>query len=207
MRSVLTGERLDLNYFVEWRPALWAPAVRWLVSDPTRFEGRRVLELGCRNGRMSCLFALLGAQVTGMELPSYSLDNARQEAQRWGIFERIKFTQYSGAPQAIPAGPFDFVFTKSVLVVVPELQAYMEALSQRVGPSGELLLAENLSGSWLIKFIRRSVIRQHWGKNKRIHQRFHGVNQEFLEIVRHFFCNISMRSYWGVVAAIRARKD
>src|SRR5437763_8245269 len=63
-----------LPYFVDWRPRLWVPTVRWLLGDPARFQGKTVLEFGCRSGRMSCLFGLLGAQVLGVELPDVSLE-------------------------------------------------------------------------------------------------------------------------------------
>ena len=93
-----------LPYFVEWRPRLWVPAVRWLLGDPARFQGKKVLEMGCGSGRMSCLFGWLGAQVLGVDLPGVSLEQARREAERLGVGERVRFLNCSADPgRPVPA--------------------------------------------------------------------------------------------------------
>lgn len=193
----------NLSYFVEWRPALWAPAVRWLIEDPKRFAGKRVLDLGCRHGRMSCFFGLLGAEVTGVELECVSLEKAWEEADRWHVRDRVQFINYDGNPLNIPGPDYDFVFTKSVLVVVPELDKFLAALSNKLNSGGELIMAENLAGGPLLNLLRRAIIHRHWHG---FEDQFHGVDANFLATVGRTFDIVALRAYYGLVASIRAHK-
>jgi len=89
----------DLSYFVEWRPFLWEPGVAWLLGNAKRFKGKRVLEIGCRYGQMSCLLGLFGAaEVRGIELAKIPLNIANAEAEKWGVKDNVSFQQYSGNP-------------------------------------------------------------------------------------------------------------
>jgi SAM-dependent methyltransferase len=192
-----------LSYFVEWRPALWTPAVRWLIGAPERFRGKRVLDLGCRYGRMSCLFGLLGADVTGVELEDVSLERARQEAIHWNVAHRVQFVQYNGDPLNIPGFDYDFVFTKSVLVIVPQLSQFLVALADRLKPGGELMMAENFAGSRELAWLRRVLIHRLWSG---FDDQFHGVDSDFLATVAQTFDIVAWKCYFGLVASISARK-
>jgi SAM-dependent methyltransferase len=190
-------------YFVDWRPWLWVPAVRWLLGDPARFRGKRVLDVGSRTGRMACLFGLLGAEVLGVDLEGVSLDRARQEAARWGVSDRVRFLNYSGDPGALPEGDFDFVFTKSVLVLVGELEKFFAALVPKMSAGGELLAAENLAGGRLMHFVRRLVVHRH---RTNFLERFHGVDNAFLAALGRSFEVVRQRRFFGLVVALRARR-
>jgi len=193
----------QLPYFVDWRPRLWAPAVRWLLGDPARFRGKRVLDVGSRTGRMACLFGLLGAEVLGVDLTGVSLDRARQEADRWGVGDRVRFLNYGGDPAALPEGDFDFVFTKSVLVMIGELEKFFAALVPKMAAGGELLAAENLAGGRLLHFLRRVVIHR---RRTNFLARFHGVDDAFLAALGRSFEVVGRRRFAWLVVALRARR-
>ena len=101
-----SGATLDLGYFVQWHRRLWIPAVTFLIDDPRRFAGKRLLEIGCGDGRMSCLFALLGATVIGVDMPGVSLAAAQEEAARWGVQARTTFLTYDGSAENIPGSGY-----------------------------------------------------------------------------------------------------
>jgi SAM-dependent methyltransferase len=191
-----------LPYFLEWRPWLWGPAVRWLLGDGTQFRGKRVLEPGCRSGRMTCLFGLLGAEVLGVDLPDVPLDGARREAERWGVSDRVRFLNYRGDPGTLPEGEFDFVFTKSVFVQVREREAFLTALASRLTAGGELLAAENVAMGPVLNYLRRAVIH----RGREFVKRSHGVDPAFLAAVRGAFDRVEYRSFFWLVTAIRARR-
>ena len=52
----------------------------YLKNFAQQIAGKKVLELGCRTGRMSSLFGLLGAEVVGVDLPNVCLKAAQREA-------------------------------------------------------------------------------------------------------------------------------
>jgi SAM-dependent methyltransferase len=205
--TVLLGESAQANplallpYFVDWRPRLWVPAIRWLLDDPARFRGKRVLDVGSRTGRMACLFGLLGAEVLGVDLPDVSLQGARREASRLGVDYRVRFLNYSGNLADLPETDFDFVFTKSVLVMIPSLDSFFASLASVMRPGGELLAAENLAGGRLLHFIRRNIIH----RRARFFEKFHGVDDAFLSTLGRTFEMVGEKRFYGLVTALRAR--
>jgi SAM-dependent methyltransferase len=200
-----TNALARLPHFVDWRPRLWAPPVRWLLGDPARFRGRRVLEVGCRTGRMSCLFGLLGAEVLGVDLPDVSLEAARQEAADAGVGDRVRFLHYNGDPAVLAEGDFDFVFTKSVLVMIPNLRPFLAALAPKLKAGGELLAAENLAGGRTMQLLRRLIVHRRRGPS--FLQRFHGVDAPFVAALRESFDIVEQRNFFWLVAALRARRS
>ncbi|MDX1664349.1 MAG: class I SAM-dependent methyltransferase [Candidatus Promineifilaceae bacterium] len=204
LRGVATQQPIDLKYFVEWRTSLWGPAVRWLLDDPSRFMDKRVLEVGCRSGRISCLFGLLGAHVTGVDLHGVDLTAARAEAERWGLAARVRFANYSGKPADLPGGEYDFVFAKSVLVIVPELESFLEGLARKMQPEGELLLAEN-AGSETLYFLRwlYRVVAHRCTRSFR--SRFSWVDEQFLAALSANFDLLESKQFYRLVVALRAR--
>jgi 2-polyprenyl-3-methyl-5-hydroxy-6-metoxy-1,4-benzoquinol methylase len=193
-----------LPYFVDWRPRLWVPAVRWLLGDPARFRGKKVLDVGCRTGRMSCLFGLLGAEVLGVDLPDVCLESAQREAAAAGVSDRVRFLNYSGDPASLLEDDFDFVFSKSVLVMIPDLKPFFVALASKLKPGGELLLAENLAGGLLMRLIRRVVVHRRRGKS--FLEKFHGVDAAFLATLGTAFEMAEQQNFSWLVAAIRAHR-
>ena len=191
-----------LSYFVHWHPALWTPAIRWLVGDTRRFVGKRVLDLGCGHGRMSCLFGLLGATVQGVDLDPKNVAVAREEVARWNLGDRVQIAACDGDPLHMPGSNYDFAFTKSVLVVVPDVDTFIAGLSQKLKPGAELMFAENLGGAFL-KMLRFGILHR---RDKAFERSFHGVDQAFLTAVSRQVDMVEYKQYYGLVAAIRARK-
>jgi SAM-dependent methyltransferase len=138
------GQRLSLDYFVGWGgPPVVQLVKRALETLGTDLTGLRVLDIGFGHGQMSCLFALLGAQVVAVDTHDVTLPEAEAEAKRWGVSERIEFTRYSGDPGTIQQADFDIAFTKSVLLLVPELEVFLRALSTKLRPRGHVAFIEN----------------------------------------------------------------
>jgi 2-polyprenyl-3-methyl-5-hydroxy-6-metoxy-1,4-benzoquinol methylase len=208
MHAHRTGETLDLDYFVEWHTWLWKPAVRFVLGDLRRFAGRTVLELGCRDGKMASLFALLGANVTGLELPGQSLRAAELEARKWNVENRVQLRHYSGDLSVLPENEYDFVFSKSVLVVVPHLGGFAKSIAGILRPGGSLLAVENLHRGTALRRIRVQAAQLlSTGRfQKDPYAGFRGVTPAFLKTLGHSFDVVGYRESFRLVAAIEARK-
>jgi len=156
-------DSLDLGYFVEWGGRGWERLLRRAIDalqDPGGIEGKSVLEVGPRYGKMAVLFALLGARVTAVDVSEVSLAVAREEARRWNV-EDIDFIAYDGNLDIFPDGAFDIVFTKSVLVVVPNLEAFLLSINRKLKPGGRVVFLENGRGGALLHAMR-VVSRRHF---------------------------------------------
>ena len=158
------GQSLSLDYFVGWGgPLVVQLAKRVFEIVGTDLTGLRVLDVGFGHGQMSCLFALLGAQVVAIDTHQVTLPDAVAEAKRWGVSERIEFTPYSGDPGEIQQTDFDIAFTKSVLLLIPELEVFLRALSTKLRPQGQVAFIENgfhnplnILGRRIVHWMRRN---------------------------------------------------
>jgi len=112
----------------------------WLLVPP----GCRVLDLGCGVGRWSRLLAARGATVTGVDISSTMIHEARRRARCDGIDDRCRFEV--GDISALEVeGEFDLVLGITVLqhVLDPEaLRAALSRMSSRIAPGGRLVLLE-----------------------------------------------------------------
>jgi SAM-dependent methyltransferase len=178
----------DLDWFVGWRAWAWSPAVRHVVGEPGRFRGKRVLELGFRTGKMSCYFGLLGATVEGVDMPDCQPAPASGLARELGLAERVSFKTYDGNLARLEAGQWDFVFTKSVLVLLPIEQA-APAIRRLLKPDGQYLACENAVLPFGLNRLRR-------------HQA--GVGEHTIGILRKHFSRVETRRHFGLVSSIVA---
>ena len=61
----------NLGYLVEWGGRNWETLLRSAIRDLQEegaLDGTDLLEVGTRYGKMAILFALMGAQVTGIDI-------------------------------------------------------------------------------------------------------------------------------------------
>jgi 2-polyprenyl-3-methyl-5-hydroxy-6-metoxy-1,4-benzoquinol methylase len=193
---------LDLRECVEWRSWLWTKPVDWLLNDRSRFAGKRLLDLGCRYGKMSCYFASLGAFVDGVDVEEGCLRKAREHACELGLAERVTFWRYSGNAIDLPHRKYDFVFTKSVLVVMGPIENSLQGICQTLKHDGEYLAVENLAGGSLLALVRAKIVHRRW----RNFDTFKGVNATTISQFASSFECVSYRCYWGLVLAIRAQR-
>lgn len=179
----------DLSWFVEWRPWLWTPVLRDALGDRGRFRGRRVLELGCHSGRMSCWFGLQGATVLGLDVEVCDLGPARALARSLGVGDSVSFQTYDGNLLQLPAGEWDFVFTKSVLVQLRQPVGVM-GIRRLLAAGGEYLGCENMELPLGLDRFRR------WRT---------GITPIHVRLLRQHFRDVSVRRHWAIAAAIVAR--
>ncbi|MGE3539047.1 MAG: class I SAM-dependent methyltransferase [Candidatus Tectimicrobiota bacterium] len=146
-----------LPYFTAWGGKSWAGLVRLAIDHLQQhrtLEGAQVLDIGTRYGEMAVLFSLLGARATGIDLHERPLVTAREEASKWGVSARTQFLVYNGDLDLFPDKHFDIIFTKSVLVLVPNLEAFLKQIAKKLKPNGHVVFIENAQGSLLSQALR-----------------------------------------------------
>lgn len=181
--DVPTTPTQPLSYFVEWGGRAWVGLVRRGLDTylGRRLDGLRALEIGARSGRMSSLIALRGADVLGVDINPDFVSAAEAEARRWGVEGRVQFAVDDGELGSVPDASIDVVFTKSVLVVVPELEAYLCRLAAKMRPGGRLVFVENGRGNLLLHAARR------WRHRQWDHRRVNYFGEEQIGLIRRVF--------------------
>ncbi|HVP28115.1 MAG TPA: class I SAM-dependent methyltransferase [Myxococcota bacterium] len=131
------------KYFVEPHIPRFAEFERW--------RGRRVLEIGCGIGTDTVSFARAGATVTAVDLSERSLALARQRIAVCGL-EGVRFVEadVERLGEALPAEPYDLVYSFGVLHHTPDPDAALRALRPYVAPGGTLKLMVYHRRSWKV---------------------------------------------------------
>jgi cyclopropane fatty-acyl-phospholipid synthase-like methyltransferase len=81
-------------------------SVQWMQAHFDLREGRRIIDFGCGPGLYTSQFARLGAEVSGVDFSSRSIEYAREQARREGLDVTYMEADYLGLQ---PDGPFDLV--------------------------------------------------------------------------------------------------
>jgi len=154
------GPLNNLPYFILWGGEAAVSLARAAFYEFIGLDlfGKSILEIGCGDGKMSSLFALLGAQVTGVDIgPGLSV-RAAAEVRKWGVADRVNFLESpSGSLSILPNGFFDLAFTKSVLLHIRDLEPFMHELSSKLKPGGRVCFLENPCRNVLDRWVRNLV--------------------------------------------------
>lgn len=135
-----------------WGGNAWNSLVCIALEAMGELEGKSVLELGFNDGSMAREFARRGAQVTALEVREVNVEP----------HPGVTFIHYDGNLDTIQ-GAYDFVFTKSVLVLT-DIERTIPAICRHLKPNGRAVFIENGAGaaglSWLRYLLRPKSV---WG--------------------------------------------
>jgi len=163
--SIIANNPLaHLDYFVEWGGWPWRRLVRLALEGfiGRDLTGLDVLDIGTRRGKMACLFSLLGARVVGIDKTPGFEEEARAEAERLGIADRVEFILTDGTLGALAGRRFDLVFTKSLLILVPNLPDFVKGINGLLKPGGRVCFIENGYGNFLVNWLRPFIHDWDW---------------------------------------------
>jgi SAM-dependent methyltransferase len=130
------------QHFSELHPEFEAQFLDWLAPIGREFfEGKRVLDAGCGNGRHAYLAASFGArEVVGLDL-SGAVDAARHNVLR---FDNVEIVQGDllrpPFRTAAEGGGFDLVYSIGVLHHLPDPHAGFVSLTRFVRPEGSIAI-------------------------------------------------------------------
>jgi 2-polyprenyl-3-methyl-5-hydroxy-6-metoxy-1,4-benzoquinol methylase len=126
------------NRMIQWtqRRAL----LPWLTVAP----GTRVLDIGCGVGRWSRWLAARGADVTGVDVSTTMIAEARRRVHQAGLTARCRFL-VQDLVQLDAGGPYDLVLAVTVLQHVLDgerLRAGLARMARHLAAGGRMVLLE-----------------------------------------------------------------
>jgi ubiquinone/menaquinone biosynthesis C-methylase UbiE len=151
------------KYYVEYHIPRFAEFPRW--------QGKRVLEVGCGIGTDTINFARHGAQVTAVDLTEKSLEVARQRAAVFGLEDRIRFYQANAEElsRVVPVEPYDLVYSFGVIHHTPHPEKTLEQMRQYMHARSELRVMVYHRHSWKVLWMfLRSGKGRFWKLNELI---------------------------------------
>ena len=118
------------RYRTEWHIPLLVPFAE--------SKGKQVLEIGTGNGAEGVMFALNGAQYTGVDLTEAALEATRKHFAVMGLTG--KFQRENAEHLSFPDGSFDWVFSHGVLHHTPNTQAAINEVHRVLKPGGRAII-------------------------------------------------------------------
>lgn len=132
------------KYFVEPHIPVFAEFDRW--------NGKKVLEIGCGIGTDTISFARAGAQVTAVDLSGESLAVARRRAAVFGMEDRVTFYQADAEhlSEVVPVDEYDLVYSFGVIHHTPHPREAVREMRRYMGPDSVMKIMVYHRHSWKV---------------------------------------------------------
>lgn len=183
---------------VEWDTKNWWRAIEfWESKEKEQINGKKVLDIGGRNGGLSLYWALKGADVICSDINEDGFEKAKKLHQKYGVEKKINY-EVIDATKIPYKNEFDIICFKSVLGGVGYNNNYekqrqmMKSIYRALADGGKLYFCENLSASPLHHYMRKRYTK--WGNQWRyIHlKEIPELTEEFTKVESMTF------GFWGV---------
>ncbi|MBI4598368.1 MAG: class I SAM-dependent methyltransferase [Candidatus Omnitrophica bacterium] len=148
------------KYFVEPHIPDFAQFGRW--------QGRKVLEIGCGIGTDAVNFARAGAQVTVIDLSERSLNLCQERFERYGLTGRFFHGNVEELSRVVPVEAYDLVYSFGVLHHTPRPERAVEEIQKYLAPHSELKLMLYSRWSWKTLWIILTYGRGAWWRADRL---------------------------------------
>ena len=140
-----------LQRFVE-DPGFLSDVVRFDLPRLGDIRGLRGVHLQCHIGTDTISLARLGAEMTGLDLSSASLEHARLLSQKAGPHVEFVEADVYQAPAALGTGAFDLVFTGiGALCWLPSVRRWANVVADLLAPGGRLFMREGHPMLWSLE--------------------------------------------------------
>jgi len=158
------AERWDSSYRAESPPPwdIGRPQPRFAALAATGALQGRLLDCGCGTGEHALLAASLGAQVTGIDLSPYAIEQARHKAESRGL--SVRFAPGDALELPAPDEPFDVVIDSGVFHSFDDAdrRRYVATLTRQLRVGGTCYLmcfSERQPGDWGPRRVREQELR------------------------------------------------
>jgi SAM-dependent methyltransferase len=119
------------------------------LMDLGRLKGKEILDVGCGNGQYSVFFALLGADVYGIDISEVGIEVSRAIAETNGVSGLCHFSVQNAAKMDFDDSIFDIVIMHESLHHVIKYPGTREEVMRVLKHDGMLICAEGLYGNIL----------------------------------------------------------
>ncbi|MGO4594740.1 class I SAM-dependent methyltransferase [Leifsonia sp. 2TAF2] len=138
----------QVSHYIDDRAAI-SGVVRFDLPRLGSVEGLRVVHLQCHIGTDTLSLARLGAQVTGLDFSSVSIEEARRLVADTGDDVDFVVSDVYDATEVLTPGSFDLVYTGvGALCWLPRIQPWAAVVADLLAPGGSLFLREGHPILW-----------------------------------------------------------
>jgi SAM-dependent methyltransferase len=165
-------------------------AILALMGD---LRGKRLLDVGAGLGESSVYFALLGAEVTAVDLSAGMVDCAVALAKLYGV--EIQGVVQSGEELDVPENYYDIVYTANTIHHVTDKERFFRQIRRALKPGGRFYSFDPLAYNPLINGYRRMATEVRTEDEAPL--TFRDV-----ALVRKYFDKVGHREFWILTLAL-----
>ncbi len=120
------------------------------LAKYTSIAGKRVLDVGCQTGALSCVLAQRGAKVSGIEPEAWVLQAAKERSAGWKV--DLSLTTAVGEKLPFEDASFDVVCFIDVIEHCRDAKACIQEIARVLAPGGVAYVygPNRLSPQWLM---------------------------------------------------------
>jgi len=117
-------------------------------ADFDKYQGLRVLELGCGIGTDAIRFAKAGAIYSGIELSAHSLSLAKQRFEIYGFEGQFILGNVENFSEIFSKGEFDLIYSFGVLHHTPSIRNALNSIASVATKDTEIKIMVYATNSW-----------------------------------------------------------
>ena len=136
------------------RKAETTSEVELWAYEPDTVQGKRLLDIGCGNGYVTCLYAEAGADVVAVDITDRAVELTRARLALNGLDAEVKQADAETLP--FEDESFDVVVSFGVLHHTPDTEQAIEEARRLLKPGGRLLLMLYHRDSFAYRFLFRA---------------------------------------------------
>ena len=171
----------DLEGFKEGNTAL-GPIV---LDEMPEVKGKSLLHLQCHFGLDTLSFARMGAQVTGVDLSSKSIEIASGLSTELGIPATFIESNVMTLDEKLDE-QYDVVFTSyGAICWLPDMDAWAEQVAKRLKPGGIFYMAEFHPYLYMWEWADRKIAYPYFCKGKVFHEEAEGSYTDGSESLKY----------------------
>jgi SAM-dependent methyltransferase len=121
-------------------------------------RGKRLLDVGCGDGRNAVLLARLGAQVEGIDISPGAIELARERALVNGVADSAHFTCSPLEIAEFVPDSYDVIWGDAILHhLIPELEMVLGKLTSWAKPGSLIVFAEPINLNQTLRRFRQAL--------------------------------------------------
>jgi SAM-dependent methyltransferase len=128
------------EFFIDGKVALDETELR----EAGDVRGLRLLNLQCSSGNEALSWAVLGAEVTGVDISDVAIEIARDLAAGAGLRATFVTADVYELPREFQRGDFDIVFSSAgILCWLPDIWEWGRVVARALKPGGRLIFSDH----------------------------------------------------------------
>ncbi|MFY9225170.1 MAG: class I SAM-dependent methyltransferase [Blastocatellia bacterium] len=167
--------------------AITAPENRFILSQMGLVKGKRILDVGAGLGESSVYFALLGAEVTMVDISPKMVELAVKLGKNYGV--EIKGIVCAAESLNVPDNYYDFIYIGNLLHHLTDRAKLFQQVNSALKPGGRFFSWDPLTYNPVINIYRKIATKVRTEDES-------PLTMADLALAKQYFSQVGHREFW-----------